>query len=101
MYRIEQKDKSIGPGQPGLKVALQILRRKFYKNTRKSSLYSKSLLIYNDKTPVVENHPTTREIKRFTMAQVDTDGKRSLFLREQLVHLHTGNTQTKLKHSVR
>ena len=46
-----------------LKVALQILQRKVYKNTKKSSLYSQSLLIFLDKTPVVENHLITREIK--------------------------------------
>ena len=43
----------------GLKVALQILGQKFYKNTKKSSLYPQSLLIFIHKTPVVENHPTT------------------------------------------
>ena len=31
------------------------------------------------------------------MAQVDTKGKHGLFLHEQLVHLHTENTQTKLQ----
>ena len=46
-----------------LKVALQILGRKFYKNTNKSSLYSQSLLIFIHKTPVVENHLTTGEIR--------------------------------------
>ena len=46
-----------------LKVALQILGRKFYKNTEKSSLFSQSLLIFIRKTPVVESHPTTREIR--------------------------------------
>ena len=46
-----------------LKVALQILGRKFYKNTKKSSLYSQSLLIFIHKTPVVERHPITREIR--------------------------------------
>ena len=35
-----------------LQVALQILGRKFYKNTKKSSLYSKSLLHFIYKTPV-------------------------------------------------
>ena len=43
-------------------MALQILARKIDKNTKKSSLYSQSLLIFFHKTPVVENHPTTREI---------------------------------------
>ena len=47
----------------GLKVTLQILGRKFYKNTEKSSLYSQSLLIFVHKTAVVETHPTTKEIR--------------------------------------
>ena len=34
----------------GLKVAFQVLGRKFYKNTKKSSLYSQSLLIFIHKT---------------------------------------------------
>ena len=79
-----------------LKVALQILGRKFYKNTKKSSLYSQSLLIFIHRTPVVERHPRAREI-RFTTAYVDTNGKHGLFLHEQLIHLHTENTQTKLQ----
>ena len=37
------------------------LGQKFYKNTKKSSLYSQSLLIFIHKTPVVASHPT-REI---------------------------------------
>ena len=47
----------------GLKVALQILGRKFYKNSKKSSLYSQSLLIFIHRTPIVERHPITREIR--------------------------------------
>ena len=78
-------------------MALQILGQKFYKNTKKSSLYSQTLLIFIHKTPVVESHPITKEIKRFTMAQVDTNGKHGLFLLEQLAHLHTENTLTKLQ----
>ena len=31
------------------------------------------------------------------MAYVNTNAKHSLFLHEQLIHLHTENTQTKLK----
>ena len=46
-----------------LMVALQILRQKFYKNTEKSSLYTQSILIFIHKTPVVESHPITREIR--------------------------------------
>ena len=33
------------------------------KYKKKSSLYSQSLLIFIHNTPVVENHPTTREIR--------------------------------------
>ena len=69
-----------------LKVALQILGWKFYKNAKKSPLYSQIHLIFIHKTSVVDNHPT---------AQVDTDGNHSLFLHEQLAHLHTGNTKRK------
>ena len=46
-----------------LKVALQIVGQKFYKNTKQSSLYSQSLLIFIHRTPVIERHPITREIK--------------------------------------
>ena len=47
----------------GLEVALQILGREFYKNTKKSSLYSQSLLIFIHKTSAVKDHPTLREIR--------------------------------------
>ena len=67
-------------------VALQILRQKIYKNTKTSTLYSQSRLFFIHKTPVVESHPTTSEIGRFTTAQVDTDEKHDLFLHEQLTH---------------
>ena len=43
-----------GPSDLGMKIS---------KNTIKSSLYSQSLLIFIHKAHVVENHPTTREIK--------------------------------------
>ena len=46
-----------------LKVALQILGRKFYENTKISSLYSPSLLVFIHNTPVVERYPKTREIR--------------------------------------
>ena len=46
-----------------LKVALQILGRKFYKNTKKSHLNSQSLLTVIHKILVVENHPKTKEIR--------------------------------------
>ena len=44
-------------------MALQILGRKLYKNTEKSSLYSQSHLVFIHKTPLVLDHPTTREIR--------------------------------------
>ena len=64
-----------------LKVALQILGRNFYKNTKKSSLYSQSLLIFIHKTPVVENHSTTKKIRDLLRPRSTP----------------TGNTQTKLQ----
>ena len=73
---------------------------KFYKNTKKTSLYSQSLAIFIHKTSVdlVESHPISREIRHLsTMAQVDTNGRHGLFLHEQLANLHTENTQTKLQ----
>ena len=45
-----------------LKVALQILGQKLYKDIKKLSLCYQSLLIYIHKT-LFENHPTTREIR--------------------------------------
>ena len=45
-----------------LKVVLQILGRKFYKNTEKSCLYFHRLIIFIHKPPS-QNHPTTREIR--------------------------------------
>ena len=78
-----------------LKVALQILGRKFYKNTKKSSLYSQSLIIFIHKTPVVENHPITGEIRELLRPRSTTTGITPI-LHEQLSHLHTGNTQKKV-----
>ena len=46
-----------------LKVALQILGRQFYKNTKKTSLYFQTLLIFIHKNLVVEIRPTTRETR--------------------------------------
>ena len=57
-----------------LKVALQIMGRKFYKNTKKSSLYSQILLIFIHKTPVVESHPTTREIRELLRSRSTPTG---------------------------
>ena len=49
-------------------------------------------MIFIHKTPVVENHPTTREIRELLRP---TDGKRVLFLDEQIA----GNTGNKDKAS--
>ena len=79
-----------------LKMVLQILGRKFCKNTKKSSLYSQSLLIFIHKTPVVESHPTTREIRELLRPRSTLTGITVYFYSEQLAHLHTGNTQKKV-----
>ena len=60
---VQQACKNQGLFGKGLKLVLQILGRKFYKNTKKPSLYSEGLLIFIHKTPAVENHLTTREIR--------------------------------------
>ena len=60
--------------QPPLKVAIQILGRKFYKNIRKSSLYPQSLLIFIYKSLEVENHPTTREITELLRPRLTPTG---------------------------
>ena len=83
-------------GNHSLKVALQILGRKFYKNTKKSSLYSQSLLIFIHKTPVVENHPTTREIRALLRPRSTPTGITVYFYMSKLTYLHTGNTQKKV-----
>ena len=63
-----------------LKVALEILERKLNKNTKKSPLYSQSILIFIHKTPVVENHSTAREIRELLGRQ--RRESRSIFTRE-------------------
>ena len=82
---------------PNLKVALQILGRKFYKTTEKFPVYSQRLLILIHRTPVVERHPITREIRDLLWPRSTPNRKHDLFLHEQLVHLHTENTQMKLQ----
>ena len=80
-----------------LKVALQVLGRKFYKNTKKSSLYSQSLLVFIKKNHNSQKPSNNKRNYRFTMAQGNTNGKHGLSLHEQLTHLHTEDTQTKLQ----
>ena len=50
-----------------LKVALQILGRKFYKNTKKNHPYTPKASIFIHKTPVVENYPTKGEIRELLL----------------------------------
>ena len=77
-----------------LKVTLQILGRKFYKkNPEKSSLYSQSLLIFIHKTPVVENHPTTEEIKEILRPRSTPTAITVYFYMS--ISLNTANTQKK------
>ena len=73
-------------------MALQILGRKFYKNTKKNILILPKPFDFAG-TTVVERHPITREIRYLPR----TNGKHGLFLHEQPVHLHTEKTQTKLQ----
>ena len=80
----------------GFKGGPSDLGTKILQTTKKSSLYSQSLLIFIHRTPVVENHPTTREIRELLWPLVDKDGNHSLLLHEQLAHLPTGNTQKKV-----
>ena len=62
-----------------------------------SSLYSQSLLNFILKTTVVENHPTTGDIRELLQPRLTcTNRNQGLFLHEQLAHLHTGNTQNKV-----
>ena len=61
-----------------LKVALQILGRKIYKNTKKTSLYSQSLLSFIHKTPVVESHPTS-EIRDLLWPRLTSTGNTVYF----------------------
>ena len=72
-----------------LKVVLQILGRKVYKNPEKSSLYSQSLLIFINKTPVVESPPTAREIRDLLRPRSTPKGNTVYFLHEHLAE----NTQ--------
>ena len=88
-----------GVRELSLKVALQILRRKIYKNTKKSSLYTQSLLFFTHKTTEVESHPTICEIRDLLLPRSIPVGTtvHFFFLHEQLAHLQTENRQTKLQ----
>ena len=79
-------------------VALQILGRKFYENTKKSSLYAQSLLIFIHETRVVENHPTTGEIRKLLRRRSTPTGIAVYFYMSSslifILELHRRNLQT-------
>ena len=69
-------------------MALQILGQKFYKNTKKSSLYSQSLLFFIRKTPVVKNHPTTGEIRELLrLGSTPTGITTYLYMSSSLIYI--------------
>ena len=72
------------------------LDENFTKIKKKNILLLPSLIIFIHKTPVIENHQTTGEIRELLQLRSTLDGNHNLFLHEQLAHLHTGNTQKKV-----
>ena len=79
-----------GPSDLGTKI--------FHQNSKKSSLYSQSLLIFIHKTPVVESHPKTRETRDLLRPRSTPSGNTIYFyMRSLVIYLHTENTQTKLQ----
>ena len=83
-----------------LKVGLQVLGRKLYKNTKKSSLYSQSLLIFIHKTPVVESHPTIREITDLLWPRSTTTGNMVYFYMSSSLIYTLKIHRLSFKHSV-
>ena len=77
------------------------LGMKFYKNTEKSSLYSQSLLIFIHKTPVVESHPTTREIRDLLWARSTPMGNTVYFYMSTLLIYILKIHRRSFKHSIR
>ena len=84
-----------------LKVAIQILGRKFYKNTEKSSLYSQTLLIFIHKTPVVESHPITRESRELLRPRSTTTGNTIYFYKSSSLIYVLKIHRRSFKHSIR
>ena len=84
-----------------LKVALQILGQKFYKNTKKSSLYSQSLLIFIHRTPVVERYPITREIRDLLWPRSTATGNTVYFYMSSSFIYTLEIHRRSFKHSVR
>ena len=84
-----------------LKVALQTLGRNFYKNIKESSLYSQSLLIFIHRTPVVERHPITREIRDFLWPRSTPTGNTVYFYMSSSFIYTLKIHRRSFKHSVR
>ena len=84
-----------------LKVALQILGRKFYKNAGKSSLYSQSLLIFIHSTPVVERQPITREIRDLLWPRSTPTGNMVYFYMSSTFIYTLKIHRQRFKHTVR
>ena len=84
-----------------LKVALQILGRQFYKNTKKSSLYSESLIILIHKAPIAENHSTTREIRDLLQARSTPTGNPFYFYMSNSLIYIPEMYRRSFKHSIR
>ena len=79
----------------------QTFGRKFYKNTWKLSLSSKSLLIFIHKTPAVKKHAITREIRDLLQWRSTTTGNTVYFcISSSLIYTLEIHTQS-FKHSVR
>ena len=79
-----------------LKVALQIMGRKFYRHTKKIILIFPKPLNFYSYNPRSRKPSDNRRNKTVTLAQVDTDGNHGLYLHEQFAHLQTGNKQKKV-----
>ena len=84
-----------------LKVALQILGRKFYKNTKKSSFYSQSLLIFIHRTPLVERRPIKREIRDLLRPRSTPMGNTVYFYMSRTFIYTLKIHRRSFKHSVR
>ena len=84
-----------------LKLALQILGRKLYKNAEKSSLYSQSLLISIHKTTVVESHQITREVRDLLRPRLTLTGNTVYFYMSSSLISILKIHRRSFKHSIR
>ena len=84
-----------------LMVTLQILGRKFNKNTKISSLYSQCLLIFIHRSPVVERHPLTREIRDLLWPRSTPTGNTVYFYMSSSLIYTLKIHRRSFKHSVR